>query len=101
MSKFLLHIVIISIVLISGCGGPGVPQITVEEEKEVESPKDAIVINEILTLPKSPIFPEQPVNLLFIIENKDSKKEATGVWVNLFDAVNFKKPVGSPFSGPV
>ena len=96
MSKYWL-ILIIALVFIAGCTNTGIPQITVQEDKQVENPKDALVIKDILTLPKPPIFPEQPVTLLFIIENKDEKKEVSNVYVHVFDPVNFKTPSGSPF----
>ena len=96
MSKYVL-VLIATLIFVAGCTSTGIPQVTVQEDKQVENPKDALVINDILTLPKSPIFPEQSVTLLFIIENKDEKKEVSNVYVHLFDPVNFKTPEGSPF----
>ena len=96
MSKYVL-VLVIAVVFVAGCTNTGIQQITVQEDKQVENPKDALVIKDILTLPKSPIFPEQSVTLLFIIENKDEKKEVSNVYIHVYDPVNFKTPSGSPF----
>ncbi len=51
---------------------------------------DVLTINNIVTIPHSPIIPGSDVLLSFVLENKDTLKKARDVRVDLFDAPTFK-----------
>jgi len=79
------------IIFLSGCNG----EIIQTEEIETELGfRDVLVIDDITTIPNSPIISDINVELSFIIENKDTEKKAEGVTVELFDAPFFKNKNG-------
>jgi len=79
--------------LTAGCtnlnifGGDVVSIIT---NTNVEGFQDVLIIKDIRTIPRSIIPPDQDTFLSFVLENKDDKKSAKNVKIQLFDAPGFK-----------
>jgi hypothetical protein len=91
-----IPLLLLSIVLVSGCtnfnpGGIfGSDVINVQTRVTEESGKDPLVIKQVMTIPTSPILPDQEVILSFVIENVDKVREVKNVYVDLFNAPGFR-----------
>ena len=55
------------------------------QEKTAEETADILVIQDITTIPKSPIPPDQDFELMFTIKNLDDHKTVKNIEINLFD----------------
>ncbi len=92
--RLLALLFLVMIVIISGCTYLdeffGQDVIQVEETTLEEGVRDVLVINDVTTIPKSPILPGQAVILSFIMENKDAREAAENVVAELFDAPLFR-----------
>lgn len=103
MKFVLVFLSLILIIFLSGCTyvedwfGKDVIQV---EEKTLEGGvKDVLVINDITILPSSPVLPDRDVILSFVVENRDTRKNAENVVVELFDAPLFKNKAGTLCNG--
>ena len=82
-----------ALILLAGCTNLNIfggDVLKIEVKSEAEGPKDILVINDIETIPRSPVLPGQEVRLFFNIENRDDTKEAKNVKVELFNPSSFK-----------
>jgi hypothetical protein len=98
-STLIIPITLVMIVLVSGCtylpfDWFGKDVINVQNVVTREKTVDVGIVKETLTIPKSPLLPDQPVVLSFIIENKDDLKPLRNVIVDLYNAPLFKNAQG-------
>ncbi len=87
------YLLLIALVFSIGCTMPnifGSDVLKIQVSTQAEGPKDAVIIKDIETIPRSPILPDQQVLLFFTIENRDDTKEAKNVKVDLFNPSSFK-----------
>src|SRR3989338_7003862 len=86
------------LVLISGCVGIpdvfGRDVISVQQNTVQNGVRDIIVIKDIITIPKSPLLPDQQLLFSFIAENKDNLKNTNAV-VDLFNAPTIRSKDGT------
>ncbi len=99
--KFIIPLLLGAVLLISGCtaiGGPGgifgADVINVKTRTVEEPGRDPIVIRDIMTIPTSPVLPDQEVYFSFIIENVNKVHTVTNVRADLFNAPGFKNAAG-------
>ncbi|MBI5347211.1 MAG: hypothetical protein HZB66_01230 [Candidatus Aenigmarchaeota archaeon] len=95
-----IAVVIVSIVLLSGCAeidlcssfGICEETVAVKTTKQELGPRDVVTISDVYTIPRSPIPPDNSVLLTFILTNHDTdpKNIAQNVIVDLYDATTFK-----------
>jgi|GEM_PF-1351707 len=90
-----LALLIVSIVLISGCSGLpfgvfGSDVLDVRTSVTQDSVKDVLELKDALIIPSPPLLPGQPVLLSFVLENKDDTRNARNVYVKLFNAPLFR-----------
>ncbi len=87
------------VALVSGCIGIpdvfGRDVISVQQSVIDNGVRDAIVVRDFTTIPKSPLLPDQQVLLSFIIENRDSLKSSKA-YVDLFNAPTMRSVI-SPY----
>ncbi len=86
------YYLILALILFFGCISPdifGQDVLKVQVSTEAEGPKDILMVNDIETLPRSPVLPDQDVRLFFVIENRDDTKDAENVKVDLFNPSSF------------
>ncbi|MEK6887317.1 MAG: hypothetical protein AABX14_00035 [Candidatus Aenigmatarchaeota archaeon] len=90
---------ILVMVLISGCtalGGLfGGDVINVQQSIVQNGVQDVIVVKDILTIPKSPLLPDQQLSLSFILENKDKLKDVKNVRIDMFNAPTMRNSGGT------
>lgn len=86
------------LVLVSGCidlsGVFGSNVISVQQNTVQNGVRDIIVIKDIITIPNSPLLPDQQLLFSFIAENKDNLKNSNVV-VDLFNAPTIRSADGS------
>ncbi len=97
MKKTILIVPLLAlVVLVSGCsflgqGGLfGSDVINVQTRSIEESGKDPLVIKNIMSIPTSPVLPDQEVYLSFIVENTNKVYTVNDVRVDLFNAPGFR-----------
>ncbi|HLD39224.1 MAG TPA: hypothetical protein VJB05_02850 [archaeon] len=90
---------ILAMVLISGCtalGGLfGGDVINVQQSIVQNGVQDVVIVKDILTIPKSPLLPDQQLSLSFILENKDKLKNVENVRIDLFNAPTMRNAGGT------
>jgi hypothetical protein len=89
--------VLITVVFLSGCTNIlqfGQDVISVNVETSVEGERNVLVVNDKLTIPRSPVLTDQSVQFSFVLENKDAEKRANNFKVDLFDAPLMKSTDG-------
>jgi len=96
--KLAFVVLLSAVVFVSGCAGIpnifGSDVISVQTRSIEEGTKDILVVKNILTIPNSPVLPDQEVVLSFVIQNKDKLREAKNVRVDLFNAPGFRNSAG-------
>ncbi|MBI4174446.1 MAG: hypothetical protein HY517_02275 [Candidatus Aenigmarchaeota archaeon] len=97
MKKILL--LIAAVIAVSGCVGIpdvfGRDVISVQQSIVESGVRDVIVVRDIVTIPKSPLLPDQQVILSFVIENRDALKSARA-YVDLFNAPTMRDGFDRP-----
>ncbi len=87
-----------ALILISGCVGIpdvfGRDVIAVQESTVKNGARDIIDLHDIMTIPKSPLLPDQQVIFSFIVANNDNLKRAHMV-VDLFNAPTMRDITGA------
>lgn len=85
---------LVAVVVISGCTGLsgifGGNVISVQTRTTEEGVKDPLTITNIMTIPNSPVLPDQEVILSFVLKGNDKIRAIQNVRVNLFDAPGFR-----------
>ncbi|HLD85553.1 MAG TPA: hypothetical protein VI968_03280 [archaeon] len=93
--KLHLALLLVPIIFIAGCAGIGDifggNIVTINTIDNVNGQRDILAIRSIETIPNSPVLPDFPVLLSFIVENQDKFSEAKDAKVDLFDAPIFRK----------
>ena len=93
-----VSILIFALVLVSGCTGIpdvfGRDVISVQQNTVQNGVRDIVTLNDIITIPKSPLLPDQQVVFSFIAANNDKLKN-TNVVVDLFNAPTMRDVTGS------
>ena len=97
--KFLAPLLLLGVIFVSGCASIpdvfGGDVIKVQTRSVEEGVKDSLVVSDILTIPSSPLLPDQEVVLSFIIENREKIRPVRNIRVDLFNAPGFKNPAGA------
>jgi len=94
----LISVTLVLLIFLSGC--TGFPDIFGRDVLDIQNvvtrdkTTDAMAIKDILTIPTSPMLPDQGVMLSFIVENKDDLKSLKSVIVDLYNAPLFKNANG-------
>ncbi|MBI4896676.1 MAG: hypothetical protein HY832_03980 [Candidatus Aenigmarchaeota archaeon] len=87
------ELLLVCILLVSACttlqGTVGSDVIKVQSTETYIGVKDLLSIGEIKTIPKSPVPPNTPIALSFILQNNDDTVPLEKVKKNLFDAPGF------------
>jgi hypothetical protein len=86
------------VVFIAGCTQiPDFGDIEIDVNPVVTDvgPRNIIVVNNINTIPTSPVLPDDNVDFSFIIENVDEDNTVSGLSVDLFDAGGFYNTNGN------
>ena len=98
MKRIYLIVIIISLVFVSGCTGSGGlfggDVIKTKQTSQQDGVKDILVIKNKETIPHSPLLPDKPLILSFVIESMDDIRTVDNVNVELFDAPLFKNEGG-------
>ena len=93
MKNVLAVLSILSVLTIAGCSALpnvfGSDVVTVQTKTVENGVRDVLTINDVQTIPRSPILPDQSVLLSFIVENRDSM-QAARAYVDLFNAPTMK-----------
>jgi len=96
----LIPAAVILLVLISGCTGfPnlfGGDVLNVQNVVTKDKTVDVMTIKDIITIPHSPLLPNQPVMLSFLVENRDDLKSLKDVAVDMYNAPLFKNEQEEP-----
>ncbi len=99
--KLIIPVLLGAVLLISGCtaiGGPGgifgADVIKVNTRVVEEAGRDPIVIRDIMTIPTSPVLPDQQVYFSFVLENVNKVHTVPNVRADLFNAPGFRNANG-------
>ena len=91
--------IVLVVVLISGCtalGGLfGGDVINVQQSTVQNGIQDVVVVKDMLTIPKSPLLPDQQLTLSFIVENKDKLMNVKNVRIDMFNAPTIRNSGGT------
>ncbi|MFA4820015.1 MAG: hypothetical protein WC613_03610, partial [Candidatus Aenigmatarchaeota archaeon] len=97
--KIYIPLALFVLVLISGCAGLGSifggDVINIQQTVVQNGVQDVVVVKDILTIPKSPLLPDQQLTLSFIVENKDKLKDVKNVRIDLFNAPTMRNSAGT------
>lgn len=96
--KIYIPLALLVVVLISGCTALGVfggDVINVEQTVIQNGVQDVVVVKDTLTIPKSPLLPDQQLLLSFIVENRDKLKDVRNVRIDLFNAPTMRNSAGT------
>ncbi|HLC67907.1 MAG TPA: hypothetical protein VJI12_03420, partial [archaeon] len=98
MKNVLAVLSILSVLAIAGCSGLpnvfGSDVVTVQTKTVENGVRDVLTINDVQTIPRSPILPDQGVLLSFIISNRDNLRSADA-YVDLFNAPTMHSKTGT------
>ncbi len=96
---WLLTILIVALVFSSGCTQDVWKLLGFNLKKDnVVELNDILVVEDKNSFPASPVLPNSPVKLTYVIENKDPDKSVQSVGTDIFDACMFEVTAGG-FSG--
>lgn len=89
-----MPLLLLGVIFVSGC--TGIPDvfggnvIKVQTRTVEEGVKDSLVIKDILTIPNSPLLPDQEVILSFVLENREKVRPVNNIRIDLFNAPGFR-----------
>jgi hypothetical protein len=93
-NKSMKWLLLVIIVIISGCTAIDYDVVQTTQNKEDQGFKDVLVVKDIQIIPRSPLLPDQEFTLFFTLENVDDEKDVKNSEVNIFNPSVFRSSDG-------